>query len=226
MTLFRVAALVFGVLAALWAVAWSIDRIHPEPPPPDSYLPTAGQVLHSRSEGFTSRVLKTDGDLAWLELTIAPHASGPPPHVHLHFAEDFAVARGTLSLRIGAEVKRIHAGEHFRVPPGTVHQPFNETDEEVVIRGPFTAEFALPRHFVLFLSQIYGFIDESPAHGKPPALLLQASIFSPRYDCWMASPPLNVQRAMSEFLRPIARALGYRSYYSRFRLSPTAPPGA
>jgi mannose-6-phosphate isomerase-like protein (cupin superfamily) len=220
MIIFRVAAVVFGILAAMWALAWTVDRIHPEPAPPDSYLPAAGQVLRSRNEGFTSRVLKTEGDLAWLELTLAPHAPGPPPHLHLHFPEDFAVAKGTLSLRVGSEVKKISAGEHFRVQPGVVHQPFNETDEEVVVRGPFTAEFSLPRPFVLFLSQVYGFMDESPSQGRAPALLLQLSLFSPRYDIWLASSPMRVQRILSGFLRPIARAFGYRSYYQRFVLPP------
>jgi hypothetical protein len=136
--------------------------------------------------------------------------------VHTTFAEDFVVAEGVLSLRVGTEIKVLHAGEEFRVPPGMVHQPFNATDEEVVVRGPLTPEYALPRDFVLFLSQVYGFIDESPGHRVPPAILFQMSIFAPRYDSWMASPSLAVQRAQNVLLRPIARLLGYRSYYTRF----------
>ena len=47
------------------------------------------------------------------------------------------------------------------------------------MRGPLTAEYALPRNFVLFLSQVYGFVDESPEHAKPPAVVLQMTLFGP-----------------------------------------------
>jgi hypothetical protein len=126
------------------------------------------------------------------------------------------VVKGTLSLRVGQDIKELHAGAEFRVAPGIIHQPFNSTDEEVVVRGPLTPEYALPRDFVLFLSQVYGFMDESPAHARPPAVLLQMSIFTPRYDAWAATPSLGWQRIQYGLLRPIAHAFGYRSYYARF----------
>ena len=213
---FRVVALFVGLLAVAWVVACIIDRARPEPQAPDALYPTVGQAIHSNSEGFTSRIIKVDGERIWVELTLAPHAAGPPPHVHRTFAEDFYVAKGNLSLRVGSELKVLHEGEAFRVPPGTVHRPFNQTDEEVVVRGPLTEEYALPRDFVLFLNQIYGFIDESPSHARPPAILFQMALFSPRYDAWKATPPLFVQRVQSAILHPIARLLGYRSYYARF----------
>jgi hypothetical protein len=119
-------------------------------------------------------------------------------------------------LLVGHDVIQLHAGQDFRVAPGIVHRPFNTTDEEVVVRGPLTPEYALPRDFVLFLSQVYGFFDESPAHARPPAVFLQMSIFTPRYDSWLARPPLAFQRIQHALLRPIARTLGYRSYYARF----------
>jgi mannose-6-phosphate isomerase-like protein (cupin superfamily) len=222
MNVLSLVPLFFAVVAVAWTTAYIVGQFRPEPQAPDSLYPKVGQFIHSRAEGFTSQIIKTDSDYTWLELTLAPHAPGPPPHVHTRFAEHFVVAKGTLSLRVGNEVKVLHAGEDFRVPPGVVHQPFNPTDEKVVVRGPLTLEYALPRGFVLFLSQVYGFIDESPKHGKPPAVLFQMSIFSPRYDSWLAKPPLGVQRAGFTLLRPIARLLGYRSYYARFVPGSTA----
>jgi mannose-6-phosphate isomerase-like protein (cupin superfamily) len=218
----KVAVLLLGVMALAWLVAFVIDRARPEPQVPEALYPSPGQVIHSHSEGFTSRIVKVDGERVWIEATLAPHAPGPPPHVHRTFAEDFYVAKGRLSLRVGNDVKTLQKGESFKVPAGIAHQPFNATDEEVVLRGPLTPEYALPRDFVLFLSQMYEFVDESPAHARPPAILFQMSIFSPRYDAWLAAPPVFVQRAQSVILRPIARMLGYRSYYERF-ISHTGP---
>jgi mannose-6-phosphate isomerase-like protein (cupin superfamily) len=212
----RAALLFFGVLAACWLVLSMIGLARPESKAPESYYPGVGQVFQSRAEGFTQKIIKADGEHIWLELIIAPHAQGPPAHVHTTFAETFAVVQGDLSLLVGDQVKVIRAGEEYTVPPGTVHQPFNPTGNEVVVRGPLTTQYALPRDFGLFLSQMYGFMDESPAHTRPPAILLQMSIFAPRYDAWLARPPLVLQRVQYATLRPIARVLGYRSYYARF----------
>jgi mannose-6-phosphate isomerase-like protein (cupin superfamily) len=213
---FEIAALVITFLTVAWLTAFIADRLRPEPPAPEFLYPSVGQVIQSRAEGFASQVIKTDDEYVWIETRLAPHAPGPPPHIHRKFAENFYVASGSLSVRLGDEIKTVHAGETFLVSPGVAHQPFNDTDEEVVLRGPLTAEYALPKDFLLFLTQIYGFVDESPAHAKPPAILLQMSLFSPRYDAWLTDPPVFVQRVQSMILRPIARMLGYRSYYNRY----------
>lgn len=218
----RAGLLLFGVLAACWLVLCVIGLARPEPKAPESYYPGVGQVFQSRAEGFTQKIIKEDSNYIWLEDTIAPHAPGPPEHVHTTFAETFAVVKGDLSLLVGGQVKVIHAGEEFTVPPGTPHRPYNATANEVIVRGPLTPKYAIPRDFGLFLSQMYGFMDESPAHARPPAILLQMSIFAPRYDAWLAKPPLVIQRGLYALLRPIARVLGYRSYYARFVQQPAA----
>jgi mannose-6-phosphate isomerase-like protein (cupin superfamily) len=116
MLIFKIAALFIATVAFCWALGCLYDQVRPEPKAPDSFYPTVGQVIHSDAEGFTSRIVKVDGDYAWLELTMSPHAPGPPPHIHTRFAEDFIVAKGRLSLLVGSEVKTIGPGEHFRVP--------------------------------------------------------------------------------------------------------------
>ena len=59
--------------------------------------------------------------------------------------------------------------------------------------GPLTPDYALPRDFGVFLTQAYGFFDESPANGRLPRSLLQMSRFSPRYDSWIGGPPVFLQ---------------------------------
>jgi mannose-6-phosphate isomerase-like protein (cupin superfamily) len=216
MLIFRIAALFVAMVASLWALGCLCDQISPEPKAPESFYPTVGQVIHSDAEGFTSRIIKVEGDSAWLELTMSPHAPGPPPHIHTRFAEDFIVAKGRLSLLVGDEVKTLGPGEHFKVEPGVVHRPFNSTDEEVIIRGPMTPEYAIPRDFVLFLSQIYGFVDESPRHKQAPDILFQIALLGPRHDSWSPRPSIAIQRVQYALLRPIARLLGYHAYDARF----------
>ena len=68
----------------------------------------------------------------------------------------------------------------------------------------------------MFLTQVYGFFDESPANGRLPRALLQMSRFAPRYDSWLGGPPVLLQRGLFWTVAPIARVLGYRSSYPRF----------
>jgi hypothetical protein len=75
----------------------------------------------------------------------------------------------------------------------------------------------LPKRFVVFLTQAYRFFDESEANSRPPAALLQMSLFSPAYDVWLAGPPIAMQRAAYALIRPAARLLGYRTHYEQYR---------
>jgi mannose-6-phosphate isomerase-like protein (cupin superfamily) len=208
-----------GAIAAVvvLVIAPVLDRVlFPEPDPPASAYPTVGQVFHSETEGFTQRVLRIDDEYIWSELVLHPHAPGPPAHVHTTFAERFIVAAGEVSMVVDGETRVLHAGEEFLVEPGVAHQPFNASETEAIVRGPLTPDYALPRDFSVFLTQAYGFFDESPANGRPPRALLQMSRFSPRYDSWLAGPPVFMQRALYWVLGPAARVMGYRSYYERY----------
>ena len=205
-----------GAVAVL-VVAPLLDRVvFPEPDPPSSAYPAVGQVFHSETEGFTQRVLRIDDVYIWSELILHPHAPGPPAHVHTTFAERFIVAEGEVSMVVDGETHVLRAGEEFLVEPGVAHQPFNATGTEAIVRGPLTPDYALPRDFAVFLTQAYGFFDESPANNRPPRALLQMSRFSPRYDSWLGGPPVFAQRATYWVLGPIARLMGYRSYYERY----------
>ena len=213
----RLVAAAGALIVGYLGVGFVFDRfVFPEPDPDESYYPQVGRVFISRTEGFEQRILKYDAGLVWSEVTLRPYAPGPPVHVHTSFGERFLVAQGTISLLVNGETKLLHAGEEWTVPPGTPHKPFNPTDTTAVVRGPFTPEYALPRQFAVFLTQAYGFFDESEANGRPPRALLQMSRFSPRYDSWLASPPITLQQALYFVIGPTARLLGYRSYYPRF----------
>ena len=208
-----------GVLltVAVVVVAPVLDRVvFPEPDPPPSAYPTVGQVFHSKTEGFTQRVVKIDDEYIWSELILHPNAPGPPAHVHTTFAERFIVAEGEVSMVVDGETKVLRAGEEFLIEPGVTHRPFNASAKEAVVRGPMTPAYALPRDFGVFLTQAYGFFDEAPANGRPPRALLQMSRFAPRYDSWLGGPPVLLQRGLFWVVGPMARVLGYRSYYERF----------
>ncbi len=208
--------LVFVLMYVL--VGALLDKvIFPEAEPASDYYPREGQVFVSKSEGFHQTVLKRDNGLVWLELVLEPHAPGPPEHIHTSFPENFIVTEGTLSLLVNGEKKLLRPGESLLVNPGTPHKPFNETDAPVVVKGPLTPEYALPERFTVFLTQAYGFFDESESNRQPPKALLQMSRFSPKYELWLASPPVPLQKALYFVISPTARLLGYRTHYEKYK---------
>lgn len=210
--------LVFG-LAYIFVGALLDNVLYPEAEPGSDYYPREGQVFVSKSEGFRQTVLKREGGLVWSELVLEPYAPGPPEHIHGSFPENFIVAEGTLSLLVGGEKKLLRAGESMLVPPGTPHRPFNETDSRVIVRGPLTPEYGIPERFSVFLTQAYGFFDESESNSQMPKVLLQMSRFSPKYDLWLAAPPIFLQKTVFFVIGPTARLLGYRNHYEKYKPS-------
>lgn len=209
---------VTGFFLAYVLIGALLDRVVlPESEPSADYYPREGQVFISKGEGFHQTVLKHENGLVWGELMLEPHAPGPPEHIHTTFAENFTVAEGTLSLLVNGEKKILNAGESFLVTPGTPHQPFNETDSRVIVRGPFTPEYGLPEWFSVFLSQAYAYFDESESNSQPPKVLLQMSRFSPKYDVWLAGPPVFIQKTVFFIIGPTARLLGYRTHYEKYK---------
>jgi quercetin dioxygenase-like cupin family protein len=211
---------IIGFVLAYVFIGALLDKIiFPEAEPTPDYYPREGQVFVSRSEGFRQTVLKRENGFAWLELVLAPHAPGPPEHIHTSLPENFIVTEGTLSLLVNGEKKILRPGESFLVNPGTPHKPFNETDSPVVIRPPLTPEYALSEEFTFFLTQAYGFFDESESNRQPPKALLQMSRFSPKYELWLAGPPIFLQKAFFFAIGPTARLLGYRTFYEKYKPS-------
>jgi quercetin dioxygenase-like cupin family protein len=207
-----------GFVLAYILIGSLLDKvIFPETEPGPDYYPREGQMFVSKSEGFRQNILKRENGFVWMELMLEPHAQGPPEHIHTSLPENFIVTEGTLSLLVDGEKKILKPGESLLVNPGTPHKPFNETDSPVIVKPPLTPEYALAEEFTVFLTQAYGFFDESESNRQPPKALLQMSRFSPKYELWLASPPPFLQKAFYFVIGPTARLLGYQTYYEKYK---------
>lgn len=175
-----------------------------------------GDKLYSKFEGFDQTVLSIDDGWLHTRLEVAPNAPGPPEHFHEAFEETFTVKSGTISILVNGEKRTLKAGETISVPPMTMHKPFNETGETVVIESdnPKT----LPVQFGYILSQLYGFMDSQPNGLSTLQMLMQLSVYGNDADSYIADgPPLAVQKAMRVLMAPTARMLGYKNYYEEYR---------
>jgi len=173
-----------------------------------------GQEFYSKAEGVRQIISKQENGLVYGSMEMGPFAGGPPKHIHQEFDEIFAIENGELSMWVNGEIKKIRPGEALLIPKGVSHKPFNETGETIRIKDavPF------PEKFAFYLTQIYGVLDDQPGFGKSPKILLQLALFNTAgFDSYIADgPPIFLQKAMAYFIAPLARLLGYKSYYKKY----------
>jgi mannose-6-phosphate isomerase-like protein (cupin superfamily) len=83
--------------------------------------------------GTTLRVLSHDEQALVLEATYAGGSSPPPAHLHPAQDERFEVRAGEMHALVGGERRTIARGEVLEIPRGTVHQMWNEGEEQAVV---------------------------------------------------------------------------------------------
>ena len=214
----RIAMFLLILIGAYLAVGYLFHLvIFPEKRPDISSYYKPGQVFYSKTEGFRQTVHKHEGGFVHGTLEVEPFAGGPPKHIHSDFDETFEIENGELSVWVNGEVKKLHPGEVLHIPKGTPHQPFNETGDTIRVKG----SFAFPEKFAFQLSQVYGFMDNNPDFSKSPKTMFQMALFQSRgFDSYIAEgPPVFVQRTIGFLVIPMARLLGYKSYYQKYAIS-------
>jgi len=186
--------------------------LFPEQKPDISTYFRPGDIFYSKTEKIKQTVVKQENGFVYCSAAIEPFAPGPPEHVHTGFDEDFAITNGELSLLVNGEVKKIRPGETLHIPRGTPHKPFNETADTIHTRDLI----AFPESFAFHLAQVYGLMDHKGL-GKSPGTMMQLSLISHAgFDSYIAGPPLFMQRLMGFVLTPMARLLGYKSFYPAY----------
>ncbi|MCQ1577687.1 cupin domain-containing protein [Streptomyces parvus] len=121
----------------------------------------------------------TGGAYSLIEYSHAPHAPGPPPHVHEHHEEAFRVLAGELSLDVGARTLTLGAGEYAVVPRGEIHRPYNAG--EVECRFLFITSPALDGFFAEMADL------NAATNGHPPTAALKE--LGARWDCVFSELP-------------------------------------
>ncbi len=190
--------------------------IFPEPEVDVSNYFQPGHVFYSQMEGFKQTVLKQEDGKVYCKVEVEPHAPGPPLHIHSGFDELFEIQSGELSILVDGKKITLNPGETHFIEKGTPHKPFNETDSTIVA---IMKEFAFPEQFAVYLNQVYGYMDESEENLKPPKVIFQMAMFNQYFDSYLGKgPPVAIQRVQNFLIVPIARLLGYKSFYEKYRL--------
>ena len=210
-----------GIVATYLVVGNLFHRVFfPVSKPDPATFPRVGDELVSEVEGVRTKIVDVVDGWIVAETTLAPRAPGPPKHVHETFDETFVVREGTLSLWVDGQVVQLGPGETYRIERGTPHQPFNSTDEPIVIAGD---EPAMPLEFAACLVQLYSILDRTDPKQERFAMALQVSVLDSMCDSKLHDVPDLSSGPLNWFLAPLARVLGYSNYYPARSLH---PPGS
>lgn len=170
---------------------------------------------------FLERSAETGGKYVRIEIVEAPHAQGPPLHIHPNQSETFEIAEGRLNLEVDGEQLVLEEGESATVPPGKPHRYWNGSDEQV--RG--TMELRPPGDFELFLETAAALAQAGKVNAAGVPNLLQTAVMLQEY--WdifrLVGPPQFAQKLLFTVLAPVGRMLGYRSYYRYAALAGSEP---
>ena len=176
---------------------------------------------YAESLVFRTTSRESDGKFLEMEGIFHTKSKRPPDHYHPIQAERFEVLEGEVWTRIDGHEQVYAAGESFDVSPGARHQMTNASTE-VGARMLWRVTPAL-RTETLF-ETFFGLARDGKTNERGVPALLHAALLLREYrdEIRMASPPAFVQGPLFALLAPLARALGYRTWYPKY--SPSDRP--
>lgn len=147
-------------------------------------------------------------------LTVEPHGSGPPLHVHPGLEEWYEVESGELTVHLDGDTRVLTEGQTAVVSRGAVHGFENRSDEPVTFLGGSRPG----RRLIHILATLFGLARDGKVDDRGRPGFLQAMVFARAFrdDMVLASPPRAVQRALWTVFAPIGRVMGYRPTYDRY----------
>ena len=106
--------------------------------------------------------------------------------MHAYITERFEVVRGTVRLHLDGRDEPQRPGEAVEVPPGVVHDWWNDGDDEAHVR----VEVRPGARFELMIQNLYGLANDGKTDGRGVPRLLPLSLFTTEF------------RREGEFIRP------------------------
>jgi quercetin dioxygenase-like cupin family protein len=160
---------------------------------------------------FLATSRETDGDAVVIETVVQPDGFVAAAHVHPSQSERFAVAEGTLGLKVGGEKLTLEPGDVAVVEAGTPHKFWNAGDEPV----RFVCEVRPALQFESLLETMFALAADGKTNKKGmPNPLRLAVIAKAHFDTVrLPLPPAWLQAAGLALGAPFGRLLGYEATY-------------
>jgi len=176
-----------------------------------------GDTIHNQVTGETITFLATsadtDGEAVVIETVVQPDGFVAAAHVHPSQSERFAVAEGTLVLKVDGQEKILSPGDVAVVEPGQAHKFWNAGDEPV----RFVCEVRPALQFESLLETMFDLAADGKTNKKGmPNPLRLAVIAKAHFDTVrLPFPPDWMQAAGLALGAPLGRLLGYEATYER-----------
>jgi quercetin dioxygenase-like cupin family protein len=160
---------------------------------------------------FLATARDTDGDAVVIETVVQPDGFVAAAHVHPSQTERFAVAEGTLGLKVGGEKITLEPGDVAVVEAGTPHKFWNAGEEPV----RFVCEVRPALQFESLLETMFALAADGKTNRKGmPNPLRLAVIAKAHFDTVrLPFPPAWMQAAGLALGSPLGRLLGYGATY-------------
>jgi quercetin dioxygenase-like cupin family protein len=174
-----------------------------------------GDTIHNQVTGETITFLATsadtDGEAVVIETVVQPDGFVAAAHVHPSQSERFAVAEGTLVLKVDGKEMTLEAGDVAVVEAGQAHKFWNAGDAPV----RFVCEVRPALQFESLLETMFELAADGKTNRKGmPNPLRLAVIAKAHFDTVrLPFPPAWMQAAGLALGAPLGRLLGYEATY-------------
>jgi len=176
-----------------------------------------GDTIHNPATGeqitFLATSRDTDGEAVVIETVVQPDGFVAAAHVHPSQSERFAVAEGTLVLKVDGKEKTLTPGDVAVVEPGQAHKFWNAGDEPV----RFVCEVRPALQFESLLETMFDLAADGKTNRKGmPNPLRLAVIAKAHFDTvQLPFPPAWMQAAGLAVGSPLGKLFGYEATYER-----------
>jgi quercetin dioxygenase-like cupin family protein len=175
-----------------------------------------GDTIENTATGerltFLATAADTDGEAVVVETVVQPGGAVAAAHVHPAQTERFAIAEGTLGLKVDGKKLTLGPGEIAVVEAGSAHKFWNAGDEPV----RFVCEIRPALQFESLVETMFALAADGKTNrkGMPMNPFRLAVIAKAHFDTVrLPFPPAWMQTTVLTVGAPLGRALGYRATY-------------
>ena len=160
---------------------------------------------------FLATSTDTDGEAVVIETVVQPDGFVAAAHVHPSQTERFAVAEGTLGLKVDGKEMTLEAGDVAIVEQGQAHKFWNAGDEPV----KFVCEVRPALQFESLLETMFSLAADGKTNRKGMPNPLRLAVIAKRHfdTVQLPFPPAWMQAAGLALGAPLGKLVGYGETY-------------
>src|SRR6266849_11063548 len=175
----------------------------------------SGDTIHNPVTGeritFLATSRETNGEAVVIETVVQPHGFVAAAHVHPSQSERFAVAEGTLGMKVGRKKQLLEPGGVVTVEPGRPHKFWNASEDEV----RFVCEIRPALQFESLLETMFGLAADGKTNSRGMPNPLRLAVIAKHHfdDVRLPLIPQSLQKLALALGAPVGNALGFGPTY-------------